>query len=58
VIPFVKKIKQQKLLSFALLLFTLLLGIVIGTVINTGVKAERQTSPVAHQEGRAVGSLH
>jgi len=45
--PFVQKIKQQKLLSFALLLFTLLVGIVIGTVINTGVKAERQTSPIA-----------
>ncbi|MBV9613532.1 MAG: hypothetical protein JO091_13745, partial [Acidobacteriaceae bacterium] len=45
--PFLQKLKQQKLLSFGLLLFTLVLGIVIGTVINTGVKAERQTGVVA-----------
>ncbi len=44
--PFFQKMKQQKLLSFTLLLFTLILGIVIGTVINTGVKADRQ-SPTA-----------
>ena len=35
--------KQPKLLSFALLLFTLVVGIVIGTIVNTGVKAERQS---------------
>jgi serine protease Do len=40
---FVEKFKQLKLLSFVLLLFTLVLGIVIGTVINTDVKAERQS---------------
>jgi serine protease Do len=45
--PFFEKMRQQKLLSFALLLFTLILGIVIGTVINTGVKADRQSSAVA-----------
>ncbi len=44
--PFLRVFKQPKLLSFALLLFTLITGIVIGTVINTGVKADRQ-SPVA-----------
>jgi len=44
---FLQKIKQQKLLSITLLLFTLVLGIVIGTVINTGVKADRQTSFIA-----------
>jgi serine protease Do len=47
VTPILDKLKQQKVLSFALLLFTLLLGIVIGSIINTGVKAERQTSAVA-----------
>jgi serine protease Do len=47
VTPFFEKLKQQKLLSFVLLLFTLILGIVIGSVINTGVKAERQVSAVA-----------
>jgi serine protease Do len=44
---FFEKMRQQKLLSFALLLFTLILGIVIGTVINTGVRADRQNSAVA-----------
>jgi serine protease Do len=47
VTPIFDKLKQQKVLSFALLLFTLILGIVIGSVINTGVKAERQNSAVA-----------
>lgn len=45
--PFLHKMKQQKLLSVTLLLFTLALGIVIGTVINTGVKADRQVSATA-----------
>jgi serine protease Do len=47
VTPIFDKLRQQKVLSFALLLFTLVLGIVIGSVINTGVKAERQSSAVA-----------
>ena len=33
---------QPKLLSLALLLFTLVTGIFIGTVLNTGVKAAHQ----------------
>lgn len=41
------KIKQPRPLSFALLLSTLIIGIVIGTVINTGVKADRQHSVIA-----------
>ena len=45
--PIFDKLKQQKVLSFALLLFTLILGIVIGSVINTGVKADRQNPAVA-----------
>jgi serine protease Do len=36
-----------RVLSFALLLFTLALGILIGTVISTGAKAERQNSGIA-----------
>jgi len=35
------KMRQQKLLSLTLLLFTLAIGIVIGTLVNTGVKAAR-----------------
>src|SRR5438067_598193 len=45
--PFLQKMKQQKLLSLTLLLFTLILGIVIGTLINTGVQAGKQTSAIA-----------
>src|SRR4051794_15077839 len=45
--PFLSKMKQQKLLSFLMLLLTLSIGIVIGTVINTGVKADKQTSAIA-----------
>jgi len=47
VTPIFDKLKQQKVLSFAMLLFTLILGIVIGSIINTGVKAERQSSTIA-----------
>ncbi len=45
--PFLQKMKQQKLLSVTLLLFTLMLGIVIGTLINTGVQAGKQSSIAA-----------
>lgn len=45
--PFFQRMKQQKLLSVTLLLLTLAVGILIGTVVNTGVKAERQNSAVA-----------
>ena len=36
-----EKMRQQKLLSTTLLLFTLSIGIVIGTLINTGVHAQK-----------------
>ncbi len=42
--PFSKNFKQPKLLSFGLLLVTLAVGVVIGTVLNTGVKADRQAN--------------
>ncbi|MEO7144068.1 MAG: Do family serine endopeptidase [Bryobacteraceae bacterium] len=38
---FVDRIREQKLLSFTLLLFTLSVGIVIGTLLNTGVRAAK-----------------
>ena len=44
---FLEKMRQQKLLSVSLLLFTLSIGIVIGTLINTGVKAAKGQSQVA-----------
>ncbi|MBV8705762.1 MAG: trypsin-like peptidase domain-containing protein [Acidobacteriaceae bacterium] len=41
---FLQTMKRQKVLSFLLLLFTLAVGIVIGTLVNTGVRADRQSS--------------
>jgi serine protease Do len=43
------KMRTQKLLSFTMILFTLSLGIVIGTVVNSGVKA-------AHSEANAAAA--
>jgi serine protease Do len=44
-----ERMRQQKLLSITLLLFTLSVGIVIGTLVNTGVHAARaqQAAPDA-----------
>src|SRR5436305_12773826 len=39
-----KKMRQQKLLSLSLLLFTLAIGIVIGALVNTAVHAARTQS--------------
>jgi len=44
---FFDKMRRQKLLSFTLMLFTLSLGIVLGTLINSGVKAARGDNQVA-----------
>jgi serine protease Do len=38
------KLRTQKLLSFTLILFTLAIGIVIGTLINSGVKAAKDNN--------------
>jgi serine protease Do len=38
---FLNKMREQKLLSVSLLLFTLSVGIVIGTLISTGVNAAK-----------------
>src|SRR5579863_5061474 len=44
---FFNKMRTQKLLSFTLILFTLSIGIVIGTLISTGVKAAKDDRTVA-----------
>jgi serine protease Do len=41
---FVDKLRTQKLLSFTLILFTLAIGIVIGTLVNTGAKAAKDNT--------------
>src|ERR1017187_8846996 len=41
---FVDKLRTQKLLSFTLMLFTLSIGIVLGTLISSGVKAAKDNS--------------
>jgi serine protease Do len=38
---FFDKMRRQKLLSFCLILFTLSIGVVIGTLVSTGVKAAK-----------------
>ncbi|MBM3774580.1 MAG: Do family serine endopeptidase [Acidobacteria bacterium] len=38
---FLGTVRRQKLLSFTLILFTLSVGVVIGTLVSTGVKAEK-----------------
>src|SRR5471030_874671 len=38
---FFDKLRTQKTLSFTLILFTLSLGIVLGTLVNSGVKAAK-----------------
>src|SRR5688572_15232012 len=39
-----EKVRRQKLLSFTLILFTLAVGVLIGTVISTGVKAAKDAA--------------
>jgi serine protease Do len=41
------KVRRQKLLSFTLVLFSLSIGVLIGTLISTGVKAAKDTTTVA-----------
>src|SRR5689334_963800 len=41
---FFDKLRTQKFLSFTLILFTLSIGIVIGTLITSGVKAAKETA--------------
>ncbi len=41
------RLRTQKVLSFTLILFTLSIGIVIGTLVNQGVKAARSEGPAA-----------
>jgi serine protease Do len=40
----IDKLRTQKFLSFALVLFTLSVGVVIGTVVSTGVKAAKENA--------------
>src|SRR5579863_9532946 len=46
---FYDKVRRQKFLSFTLILFTLSIGIVIGTLVQTGAKAakEQEAAPDA-----------
>jgi serine protease Do len=41
------RLRTQKVLSFTLILFTLSVGIVIGTLVNQGVKAAKSEGPAA-----------
>jgi serine protease Do len=48
------KLRTQKVLSFTLILFTLSVGIVIGTLVNQGVKAARSDGPAAPGASKLV----
>src|SRR5580700_1426257 len=39
---FYDKVRRQKFLSFSLILFTLAIGVLIGTLVQTGAKAARE----------------
>ena len=39
---FLNKMRRQKLLSFSLILFTSMIGVLIGTLASTGVKAAKE----------------
>jgi serine protease Do len=41
---FLDKMRRQKLLSFSLILFTLSIGVLVGTLMSTGVKAAKDQS--------------
>jgi len=41
---FLNKLRSQKLLSFTLILFTLSIGIVIGTLLSTGARAAKENA--------------
>jgi serine protease Do len=68
---FYDKVRTQKFLSFSVILFTLAIGVLIGTLVQTGAKAAREQnvapdatpltvpSPVMMQnEARTVCSQH
>src|SRR5271165_5128934 len=40
----IERVRTQKLLFFTLVLFTLSIGIVLGTLIDSGVKAEKDNA--------------
>src|SRR6266581_7228563 len=44
---FLEKMRTQKVLSFTLILFTLSVGIVLGTLVNSGVRAAKDDRTVA-----------
>jgi serine protease Do len=44
---FFDKVRNQKFLTSTMIVFTLAIGILIGTVVQTGVKAAREQSSVA-----------
>lgn len=53
---FFDKLRTQKLLSTTLMLFTLSIGIVIGTLVNSGVKAARDNSAAPDATPLAIPS--
>ncbi len=53
---FFDKVRGQKFLSFTLILFTLSIGVLIGTVLNTGVKAAKDQAVAPGATALAIPS--
>ncbi|MDQ6701150.1 MAG: S1C family serine protease, partial [Acidobacteriota bacterium] len=53
---FFEKVRGQKFLSFTLILFTLSIGVLIGTVLNTGVKAAKDQTVAPGATALAIPS--
>ena len=49
---FFDRLRTQKVLSFTLILFTLSVGIVIGTLVNQGVKAAKSETSMQKFKSR------
>jgi len=52
----IQKMRTQKLLSFTVVLLTLSIGIMIGTLANSGVNAARDSSAAADATPLAIPS--
>ena len=49
---FYDKVRTQKFLSFSLILFTLAIGVLIGTLVQTGAKAAKEQNVAPRRDPR------
>src|SRR5258708_5278551 len=53
---FYDKVRRQKFLSFSLILFTLAIGVLIGTLVQTGAKAAKEQVAAPDATPRSIPS--